>query len=410
MVEANAGTNEANGTLRRRVYLLLERASRRSLPARAFDLGMVLLILGNVLAAILATMPGLTDAQTRALTAFDRASVAVFALEYAARLWTAPEQPLLARLAPGRARMNFATTPLMLVDALALLPLAAELIFPATPQIVLLRLVRFLKVARYSTALPAIGRVLADIRRQILACLILFAGLVIAAAAVMMAIEGRAQPDRFGDMPSALWWAVVMLTKLGQTDVVPHTLAGKLVAVVMMLAGIGFIALPVGIIGRAFYDEIRRRDFVVTFGMVARVPLLAGLDPATIAELVAMLRSRKVAPGTVLMRRGDPGDAMYFISEGAVEVIADGGTLRRLEAGDYFGEMALLSRGVRTATIRTAAATDLLVLEAGDFERLLQSNPAIEEAVRRTARARAGELPQKSGLAPNASRSEEAGG
>jgi voltage-gated potassium channel len=394
MVETNTDTSEAARTLRRRVYLLLERASRRSLPARTFDTGMVLLILANVLVAIVATVPGLTAADMRALTLFDRACVAVFALEYAARLWTAPEQPLLARLAPGRARLRFAATPLMIVDALAILPLAAELIFPAVPQIVLLRLVRFLKVARYSTALPTIGRVLADIRRQILACLILFAGLVIAAAAVMMAIEGRVQPDRFGDMPSALWWAVVLLTKLGQTDVVPATLAGKLVAVVMMLAGIGFIALPVGIIGRAFYDEIRRRDFVVTFGMVARVPLLARLDPATIAELVALLRSRKVAPGTVLMRRGDPGDAMYFISEGAVEVVADGSTLRRLEAGEYFGEMALLSRGPRTATVKTVTATDLLVLEASDFERLLQANPAIEEAVRRTASVRAGELPR----------------
>ncbi len=394
MVATKAETSEIDGTPRRRVYLLLERASRRSLATRAFDAGMVLLILGNVLVAIIATMPGLTAAERQLLTLFDRASVAVFAIEYAARLWTAPEQPLLARLAPGRARLRFALTPMMIVDALAILPLLAELLFPAAAQTVLLRLVRFLKVARYSTALPTIGRVLADIRRQILACLILFAGLVIAAAAVMMAIEGRGQPDRFGDMPSALWWAVVLLTKLGQTDIVPHTLAGKFVAVVMMLAGIGFIALPVGIIGRAFYDEIRRRDFVVTFGMVARVPLLAGLDPATIAELVAMLRSRKVAPGTVLMRRGDAGDAMYFISEGAVEVIADGSTLRRLEAGDYFGEMALLSRGPRTATVKTVTATDLLVLEASDFERLLQANPAIEEAVRRTASARAEELPR----------------
>jgi CRP-like cAMP-binding protein len=85
---------------------------------------------------------------------------------------------------------------------------------------------------------------------------------------------------------------------------------------------------------------------------------------------------------------------MYFISEGAVEVVADGSTLRRLEAGEYFGEMALLSRGPRTATVKTATATDLLVLEASDFERLLQANPAIEEAVRRTASVRAGELPR----------------
>lgn len=393
-------TGEASGTLRQRAFLILERASRRSPMARVLDASMVLVILGNVLATIIATTPGLTAGEARQLLSFDRACVAVFAAEYLARLWTAPEQPLLKGFTAGMARWRFALTPMMIVDALALLPFAAELVLPMTPQLILLRLVRFLKVARYSTALPTIGRVLFDIRRQILACLILFAGLVIAAAAIMMAIEGRVQPERFGDMPSALWWAIVLITKLGQTDVVPHTFAGKMVAVAMMLIGIGFIALPVGIIGRAFYDEIRRRDFVVTFGMVARVPLFANLDSATIASLVGLLRARKAAAGTILMRKGDPGDAMYFIGEGAVDVLIDGASLKQLTAGDYFGEMALLSRAGRTATVKTVSACDLLVLEASDFERLMQANPDLEAAVRRTAAARADELPAQLSRTP----------
>ena len=122
----------------------------------------------------------------------------------------------------------------------ALLPFFVELACPGQPQVVLLRLVRFLKVARYSTALPTIGRVVADIRRQILACLILFVGLVIGAAGVMTALEGRLQPERFGDLPSSLWWAVVLLTKLGQSDAVPLTIIERqAITVVTGVAGDG---------------------------------------------------------------------------------------------------------------------------------------------------------------------------
>lgn len=380
-------------TPRTRAFLLLERAGRRGLAARVFDAALVALILGNVAATVVATIPGLPAETARLLLVFDRLCVLVFALEYAARLWTAPEQPLFSGLTAAEARLRLAMAPMMIVDALALVPFLEELVFPDNPQVILLRLVRFLKVARYSTALPTIGRVVADIRRQILACIILFACLIILSAGVMTALEGRGQPEHFGSLPHSLWWAMVMLTKVGQTDATPLTVAGKCFAVVMLLFGIGFMALPVGIIGRAFYDEIRRRDFVITFTMVARVPLFRDLDPAAIAGLVGLLRSRKLPPGSVVMRRGDAADAMYFITEGRVDVSFDGATVNRLGPGDFFGEMALVTPGPRTATVTAMAPTDVLVLDAGDFARLMQSRPELEAVVRRTAAARRRDLP-----------------
>jgi len=79
------------------------------------------------------------------------------------------------------------------------------------------------------------------------------------------------------------------------------------------MLGIFCFALPVVIIGRGFYEEIRRRDFVVTFAMVAHVPLFARLDAASISDLVSILTARTVHTGTVIIRKGEPGDAMYFI-------------------------------------------------------------------------------------------------
>ena len=173
----------------------------------------------------------------------------------------------MKRRTPTRARLRFAATPLMVIDALALLPLLLELLFPHNEFLLLTRLVRFLKLARYSPALATMGRLIASERRALLACVIIFAGVLLAAAAAMHIVEGAVQPERLGDMPKAMWWAASMLAKIGGGELTPLTTLGRIIAAVTVMLGIGCFALPVAIIGRGFYEEIRRRDFVVTFAM-----------------------------------------------------------------------------------------------------------------------------------------------
>ena len=261
-------------------------------------------------------MPDIAERHGAGLQLFDRLSVLVFAIEYVVRLWTAPEHPLLRQYGAWGARLRFAATPLMIIDALALLPLLLELLFPASALVPLTRLVRFLKLARYSPALATLGRLIASERRALLACVIIFTGVLLAAAAAMHAVEGAIQPDRLGDMPKAMWWAASMLAKIGGDEMRPLTPLGRIIAAITVMLGIGCFALPVAIIGRGFYEEIRRRDFVVTFAMVARVPLFARLDAASIADLVGMLRARTVPAGTTIIRKGERGNAMYLIASG----------------------------------------------------------------------------------------------
>jgi voltage-gated potassium channel len=374
--------------LRQRIFEVLEHGRRREPASRAVDWLLVLLILADVAVTVAHTVPDIASSHGGGLQLLDRACVAVFAIEYAARMWTAPEHPLLHRLTPVGARLRFAATPLMLIDALALLPLALELLFPRNELILLTRLVRFLKLARYSPALATIGRLIASERRALLACVIIFIGALLAAAAAMLVVEGSVQPDKLGDMPKAMWWAASMLAKIGGGDLTPPlTTLGRIIAAITVMLGIGCFALPVAIIGRGFYEEIRRRDFVVTFAMVARVPLFARLDAAAIADLVAMLRARTVPSGTTIIRRGDRGDAMYLIASGRVEVESAVGKVV-LEEGEFFGEMALLSREPRSATVTAIRSTDLLVLDADDFLRLVDRLPDIGAKVRAVAKER----------------------
>ncbi len=376
------------GALRGRVFEILEHGRRRDVAARVVDSVLVALIAGNVVGVIAQSVPEVAAAHGDALQWFDRLCVLVFAVEYVARLWVAREHPLSREMTALAARWRAARSPMMTIDALALVPLLIELAFPGDPTARLTRLVRFLKLARYSPALATIGRVILAERRALLACLIIIVGVLLGAAAVMMTVEGRDNPERLGDLPKALWWSASMLAKVGGGELQPATALGRIIAAVTVMLGILCFALPVAILGRGFYDEIRRRDFVVTFAMVARIPLFTGLDPGSLAEIVGTVRARTVPPHTVIIRRGERGDAMYLIAAGAVDVgLAEGGT-RRLVQGDFFGEMALLSREPRTATVTAAATTDLLIIEAVEFLRVCERRPEMRASVEAVAALR----------------------
>ena len=367
-------------SLRQRAFEVLEHSRRRDLVSRIVDCLLVLLIVGNVAVAVAQSIPETVAQYGTALLIFDRVCVLVFAIEYVARLWVAPEHPMLSDTSDSVSRLRFAASPLMIIDALALVPWILEVLYPHSTLMALTRLVRLLKLARYSPAITTIGKVIASERRALMACVIIFSGVLLICAAVMLAVEGHKQPDRLGDMSKTIWWAAAMLAKIGGAETEPVTTLGRLVAAITVMLGIFCFALPVAIIGRGFYEEIRRRDFVVNFAMVAKVPLFSGLDASSIADLVSMLRSRTVAPGTVLVRQGDPADAMYFIASGIVEASNETQT-NRLSEGDFFGEVALLSRGPRTATVTALSSTDLLVLDVDDFLQLLDRFPAVKQKV-----------------------------
>jgi voltage-gated potassium channel len=158
-----------------------------------------------------------------------------------------------------------------------------------------------------------------------------------------------------------------------------------------MVIGIALFAVPAGILATGFANEIRKRDFVVTWQTVANVPIFAGLDAARIAEIARLLKRQVVPAQFVVVRRGDPADAMFFIMAGEVQVdIAP--TPVRLAKGQYFGEIGLIRDTMRTATVTTLTECQLLSLDVADFRRLLENNPGLKAAITRTAEERLGVL------------------
>jgi voltage-gated potassium channel len=184
-----------------------------------------------------------------------------------------------------------------------------------------------------------------------------------------------------------MYWAVTTLTTVGYGDVVPISPAGKVLAGVVMLFGFCMFALPVGIIATAFAREIHQRDFVITWGMVARVPIFAELSAAEIADVMRLLRGQTVEAGTIVTSAGEAARSMYFIASGSVEVDLPHEKVR-LSDGAFFGEMAILRRARRSADIVALTRCRLLVLDAEDLHALMKKRPVIARHVEDMARKR----------------------
>ena len=133
-----------------------------------------------------------------------------------------------------------------------------------------------------------------------------------------------------------MWWAIVTLGTVGYGDVVPITPAGRLVAAVTIFAGLIIMALPIGIIATAFAEEVHRRDFVITWTMISRVPLFSALNAGEVGDIMKLLKARRVEAGAVIARRGERAELMFSIADGEVDIAMGGkrcGSVRAISLG-----------------------------------------------------------------------------
>ena len=256
-------------TLRRRVFDLLDTQTRqqarglgRSQETGSFlvEVALVTVIAINSTALILWTVPHFRDAHDRWFHVIEHITVAVFLVEYVLRLWSAPEAD------PGgsawRQRWRYVRSPIALIDAAALAPSLASvmilLIAGSGPSLSFLLAARLLtrtvKLARYFPGGRRLAVVLRQKGGQLLATVAGLLVVLVIAASLMYFAEKDAEPQVFTSIPVAMWWGVVTLTTVGYGDAVPVTVAGRLLAAVIALLGIGLFALPAGIISAGMLE------------------------------------------------------------------------------------------------------------------------------------------------------------
>jgi voltage-gated potassium channel len=375
-----------SGTLRHRVYAILDTGHTAGPLGAFYEGALVALITINVLAATLESVPSFAAVYSAQFDAFEAFSVMVFTIEYLARIWSAPEDPRFGYSAV-LGRLHYMVQPLMLVDFLAIAPAYVALFMPFADlrMLRIFRLLRLLKIARYSPALATFGHVIVSERRALFGTLILLLCVMCFTAEAMYLVEGEVQPKIFGTLPDAMWWAIATLTTVGYGDAVPTTALGKIVAGMTMIMGLGLFALPVGIVVTSFINEIHRRDFIVTWSMLARLPLFADLGTDTMGDVLSAVRSQAVNAGSPIASAGDHPEAMYFILTGEAEADHPEGS-RRLGPGDYFGHPELLNSKPHATTVKASTFSRLLVLAAEDFTALLNKHPKLRDRIHRAAK------------------------
>jgi voltage-gated potassium channel len=275
-----------------------------------------------------------------------------------------------------------------LVDAAGAIAVPAALLLGTDPRTAwLFGVLWLLKVIPGIPGLRQLRRVLVQESGPLLSVLVIFLMVLFLASVAVYFLERDVQPATFGNIPSALWWAVATLTTTGYGDVVPVTPLGRIVAAFVMICGLGVFGLWTGILATGFAAETRRDNFLKTWESVSKVPFFAALGPAAIADVTHMLRTMDLPARTMIIRKGQTGDCMYFIATGEVEVDLPG---KKVTLGDgaFFGEMALLGKNLRSANITTTRVSKLLVLDLVDFRVLMARHPDLAETIDAEAKRR----------------------
>lgn len=246
--------------LRLKVFHLLENEQSRSLASRYLNLFLIVLIISNVTAVIFESESTIRAAYGGFFFAFELISVSIFLAEYLARVWCCVERPELTALPRWQARLRYVVKPIAMIDLLAILPFLVSLFVSIDLRYLrLFRVLRLMKLTHYFKGFDIFVTVLQKEAKSIAAAMLVMVFLIVIAASVMYALESQAQPDEFGSILHSLWWAVVTMTTVGYGDVTPLTTGGRIVATFIMIIGVGFVALPAGMLAGRFGEELRER-------------------------------------------------------------------------------------------------------------------------------------------------------
>ena len=243
------------------VYTLLESPANSNKARKAVIYFIATLILLNVLVVILETVNSLYLEYATFFQLFDLVTVTVFTIEYVLRIWCCVKNPLYSD--PLRGRLRYAVSPYALLDVIALTPFYLPLIIPIEFRLLrmlrLLRIFRVLRLGKYSNAFETFVDVLRSKKEEIVITMVMALIILVLSASTLYTVEREVQPEKFGSIPDAMWWAVVTLASVGYGDVYPITPLGKFFAAIVAISAIGLFALPAGILASGFAESFGRQ-------------------------------------------------------------------------------------------------------------------------------------------------------
>ncbi len=249
----------ASESLRSKVYRQLEASAWPGRGLSPTTLFLAVLIVVTVLAAILETEPAVAQGRELLFENMEVVVGAIFSIEYLLRLWVAVENPRFAKY--RYPRLRYAVTPIAIIDLVAVIP--ALFAFSGASSLVLrffrvVRMIRLAKLGRTSKAFKLLREAFVQKRQEFALILGMLLVTILVAGSLLYWAEGGAQPDKFGSIPRAMWWAIVTLTTVGYGDSFPITPLGKFLAGAIAIMGVMLIALPTGLFAASFTEAMEK--------------------------------------------------------------------------------------------------------------------------------------------------------
>ena len=249
------------------VFQILDEDDKAQHPLnKPVGFAIMALIVLSIIAVVIESDQFMSTAYHTGFYDFEVIAVAIFTVEYLARLWTSGlKHPHLSR---WQAAVKFVFSPMAIIDFLAIAPFYFELGLMAYGVTMimdtrflrvlrLMRLMRLFKLNRYNDSMKLIGNVLREEKEKMFVTLFMVGILLVLSAALIFMVEHDVQPDKFPNIYTSMWWSIATLTTVGYGDVYPITPTGRILAGVIALLGIGLVALPTGILASSFVAHLR---------------------------------------------------------------------------------------------------------------------------------------------------------
>jgi voltage-gated potassium channel len=227
--------------------------------ARCIDISLILLIIANISAIIFESVDSISAQYSEGFYYFELFSIVVFSIEYVIRVWSCPELKEERYSDNLKGRLRYMMSIPALIDLVAILPFYLTFFFAIDLRFLrVFRILRIFKLTRYSNAMNTLLQVLKDESSSFFAAFFILSIVLVLASSGIYLLEHDIQPEAFGSIPAAMWWATATLTTVGYGDVTPITPLGKVFGGLITIIGIGMVALPAGILASGFSAQLKR--------------------------------------------------------------------------------------------------------------------------------------------------------
>lgn len=255
----------SKGSVKKRIFEIIQIGTRVDFWSRAFDYFIVFMILLSISVTFMLTYAELSM-YADVMEAIEFFTIVVFIIEYMLRVWTS--DLLYPDLNKQQAAIRFIFSFYGLVELLTIVSYFGPLYSNGMIALRIIRVTRILRLFQLNTnsdTYNVVADVLMDKKKQLLSSISMILMLMLAASLCMYGFEHEAQPDVYENAFSGIWWAMSTILTVGYGDIYPITIGGKIMAILIALLGVCVVAIPTGVISAGFveYDNKIRVETIL---------------------------------------------------------------------------------------------------------------------------------------------------